>query len=245
MTNYVNIFRLSAARVLLTLAFTAAVAAHAHAQTESPYFIDLHAAAQVGTPVIDSDTTFTVYDETAAVGTRHEIGTAAAFDFRVGYKFRPRLGAGFSFSGAQTNYRGAAAARIPNPVFVDRPRTVAAEVEDLNRRELGFHLQVLYFLPVMDKVELTLAIGPSFVVVNQPVIAVEVVPGTQDIAISVPKESGIVPAINVGADLLYTLTDRIGVGVYSRFLGGARDFDSISNVSVTSVQIGGAVRVKF
>jgi hypothetical protein len=246
MTNYVNISRLSAARVLLTLAFTVAIASHAQAQDESPYFLDLHAAAQLGTPTIDSDTTFTVYDETAAVGTRHELGTMAAFDVRVGYKFRPRLGVGFSFGGAQVNYKGAAAARIPNPVFVDRPKTVTAEVEDLNRRELGFHLQVLYFLPLMpDKLELTLAVGPSFVSVNQPVIAVEVVPGTQDITVSVPKESGIVPAVNVGADLLYTLTEKLGIGFYSRFLGGSRDFDSVSNVSVTSVQIGGALRVKF
>jgi hypothetical protein len=246
MTNYVNFSRLSVARVLLTLAFTTAIASHAQAQDESKVFLDLHAAAQLGTPTIDSDTTFTIYDETAAVGTRHEIGTMAAFDLRVGYRFRPRLGFGVSFGGAQVKYNGAAAARIPNPVFVDRPKTVTAEVEDLNRRELGVHLQLLYFLPLMpEKLELTLAIGPSFVTVNQPVIAVEVPAGTQDITVSVPKESGVVPAINVGADVIYSLTEKIGLGGYSRFTGGSKDFDTISNVSVTSVQIGGALRIRF
>jgi hypothetical protein len=113
------------------------------------------------------------------------------------------------------------------------------------RRELGYHLQLLYFVPVGDTVELTLGVGPSFVQVQQPVITVDVIPGTQKIDVSVPKNRETVTAVNIGVDAIYKITPRVGAGLFVRYLNGKKDFADIANVSVNGTAVGAGVRVNF
>lgn len=231
--------------VLFTwLAVTLTAAVPARAQS-SKFLVDLHAGAVPGATTFDSAKSFPLYDETAHVVTRQDIGGKPMFDVRVGYRLTPRIGAAVSISGAQAKYDGAAAATIPNPLVINRDATVTQEVTDMARRELGYHLQLLYFVPVGDTVELTFGVGPSFVQVQQPVITVDVIPGTQKIDVSVPKNRETVTAVNIGVDAIYKITPRVGAGLFVRYLNGKKDFADIANVSVNGTAVGAGVRVNF
>jgi hypothetical protein len=211
----------------------------------SKLLVDLHAGAVPGSTTFDSTKSFPLYDETAHVATRQNIGSKPMFDVRFGYRITPKIGAGVSISGAQAKYDGAAAATIPNPLVINKDAAVTQDVTDMARRELGYHLQLLYFVPVGDTVELTFGVGPSFVQVQQPVITVDVIPGTQKIDVSVPKNKETVTAVNIGLDAIYKIAPRVGAGLFVRYLNGKKDFADIANVSVNGTAVGASVRVNF
>src|SRR5262245_42424832 len=162
--------RVCAAAVLpIALVLLAASATPAAGQDDAPrYFLDLHGAGGTRLNTVDTETTFAMYGEQANVRTRQEIGTAKMFDVRFAMRLNPRLGAGLAISGAETKYDGSAAASIPSPVLINNFATVKQNVTGLTRRDLGYHVQALYLMPLSDKLDVTLAAGPSFVQVQQP-----------------------------------------------------------------------------
>jgi hypothetical protein len=237
--------RSSAPGVCLAACLLIVMGASPAAAQDRTFFIDLHAGGQLSDSAIDTDATFTLYGEDANIKTRQEIGAMGMFDVRFGVRLGAKAGAALSVSGAEAKYDGQVAASLPNSLVINQYNNFTQDVPGMTRRELGYHLQFLYFIPASERLVLTVGAGPSFVQVQQPVIDVTVIPGTQNLDVQVPKNRGTVPAFNVGLDATYALAPRFGVGLFSRFVAGSKDFDDIADVSVTSFQIGGGVRLGF
>lgn len=235
------------AALLVTALTVLLTTPHVYAQraADPGVFLDLHGGVQRTDNTLTSSTTFPLYGETGGIATRQQPGAGPMFDVRAGYRATQWFGAAVSISGAQATYTGEVAANIPSPLLVSRPTSVSLKTESLTRREIGYHLQALAFVPVSDRIELTLAAGPSFVRVQQPVTRASVAAGTQALTLATTKNTEIVPALRVGADATVTLTPRFGVGAFVHYTTGKKDFADIAGVRVTSVQAGGGLRIWF
>ena len=88
------------------------------------------------------------------------------FDISGGIRIRPRFAVGVGYSRFSSTSDGQVSATIPNPLFFNQARTVTATQAGLDHSENGIHVQVLWFIPVTDKVDASLSIGPSFIMVS-------------------------------------------------------------------------------
>ncbi|MGE3517440.1 MAG: hypothetical protein AB7J63_00670 [Vicinamibacterales bacterium] len=248
MTDTTRPHRTPIAGTLLAAAllfFVTSTSARAQAPDEPGLFLDLHAGVQTSMRAVDTSTSFLLYGETGGIATRQQPGTAGMFDVRVGYRVTRLFGAAFSLSGSESSYTGEVAASIPSPLFVNRPAAVSEKTEQLTRRELGYHLQALVFVPVNEQLQLTLSAGPSIVHVQQPVIDASVPAGTQSVALATRNNTDYVPAVRVGADAVIAITPRFGLGGFVAYTAGKKDFTDVANVQVRSLQAGAGLRIHF
>jgi hypothetical protein len=101
-------------------------------------------------------------------------------------------------------------------------------------------------MPISEKMDVTVSIGPSFIHVIQDVVSSITVPEpTQDIVYTLDNESGTAVGINVGVDGNYMLTRNYGVGVFIRYAGGSADLPHAPDLKVGGFQVGGGARIRF
>lgn len=233
-------------RILALIITLAGVGSEARAQSDAERgFVNINFGYQPSERSIAATETRTVYDETATISTSQSIGGGGIFDISGGLRIRPRLGVGVGYSRFSTTSDGQVSATIPNPLFFDQPVTVTATQAGLVHTENGIHVQVLWFIPVTDKIDASLSIGPSFIKVSQGIPVVTIPPGTQTIAVTTGSEDGTAVGVNVGVDLNYLFAPRLGAGFFMRYAGGKVDLPSAPNLSVGGFQIGVGARIRF
>jgi Outer membrane protein beta-barrel domain len=216
------------------------------------YFVNVNVGAQPQDRTITSNTTFPLYDETATIDSTYQIPSGAFFEIGGGYhiggrySILRRVTIGASVSLFNHNGSGALAGLIPDPVFFDRPATVNVDLGELEHKETGVHVFATYWVPISEKVDVSVSIGPSFIHVTQDVVSSITVPEpTQDIVYTLDNESGTAVGINVGVDGNYMLTRNYGVGVFLRYAGGSVDLPHASDLKVGGFQVGGGARIRF
>jgi Outer membrane protein beta-barrel domain len=226
------------------------------AQSLSPlppqYFVNVNVGAQPQDRTITSNTTFPLYDETATIDSTYQIPSGAFFEIGGGYHIggrypilrRVTIGASVSFF--NHNGSGGLAGLIPDPLFFDRPATVNVDVGELEHKETGVHVFATYWMPISEKMDVTVSIGPSFIHVTQDVVSSITVPEpTQDIIYTLENESGTAVGINVGVDGNYMLTRNYGVGAFLRYAGGSEDLPHAPDLKVGGFQVGVGARIRF
>jgi hypothetical protein len=135
---------------------------------------------------------------------------------------------------------------VPNPVFFDQHATVTFTPADAKRTERNVYFLLVGFVPVGEKTELSVFLGPSFTEVHQDLITnVTVAAGTQNVSTTLATESGTAKGVNIGADLSYQVREQIGAGVFLRYNGGSADLTSVQNVKVGGFQLGIGARFRF
>ena len=119
-------------------------------------------------------------------------------------------------------------AQIPNPLFFASPRPVSREVGELKREESAVHIQLLWMLPVSNKIEIAGFFGPSFYKVKQGLATIsltDIVEGPPPCCTVTVRQPTVSQAdesktgFNVGLDGTYRITDLYGVGGFIRFAG--------------------------
>jgi hypothetical protein len=241
--------------ILLTALFLGSVRSIS-AQGLSPlppqYFVNINVGAQPQDRTITSNFSFPLYDETATIDATYQIPSGAFFEIGGGYHIgsgysvlrRVTIGASVSFF--SHNGSGGLAGLIPDPLFFDRPATVNVDLGELEHKETGVHVFASYWMPVSEKMDVTVSIGPSFIHVTQGVVTSITVPEpTQNIVYTLDNESGTAVGINVGVDGNYMLTRNYGVGVFLRYAGGSVDLPHAPDLKVGGFQVGGGARIRF
>ena len=178
----------------------------------------------------------------------------------AGVRLMRNLGAGV----VGTWFRRAGAASfdlaVPNSIVANRPLTLTGDVPDLNRQEIGIHVQALYALPIGRRTRVIMSGGPSLFRVEQDVVTsieFDRVPGFTGLefheAIVTPLEKTAI-GFNVGADITWELWRWLGVGSLTRYTRAAVAFDPGHGAAglsrrielhVGGLEIGGGVRVRF
>ena len=221
----------------------------AHAQTakaaeEPAVFLDVNVGLEGRPGSLATGSTFALFGETGSAATRMQPGNSGMLDLRVGVRALDRFGVAIAVSGSQTNAVGEATASIPSPVRFASPTIVTLETPGLKRRELSGHLQAVWFLPVSDKVNVSLFGGPSLVRLQQAIPSVSIA-SAQTASVVAANESGVGLAANVGFDMSAPVGGHFGVGLVVRYVTGHVDLPSMAGVDVGGLQGGVGIRLNF
>ena len=147
------------------------------------------------------------------------------------------------------------AASVPSPISFSRPPTqVTINEASASRSDRNVYLVAVWFFPVSEKIDVALAIGPSFTRVQQDLVIdsqafrqniVNAATSGATIAPIVQSESGTAKGINVGVDGQYMFTKMIGAGVFIRYNGGSVDLPDATGVNAGGFQVGIGGRLRF
>lgn len=210
-------------------------------------YLNVNFGAQPQQRLISNAESFQLYDETATLTTNQPIESGPVFEVGGAYRVMRNIsvGASVSFlSGSKT--ASTAEATIPDPVFYDSFRTVTKTTSGLTHAERGVHLQAMWFLPVIDRLDVALSGGPSFIRVEQQLTTTITVPaGTQDLNVASGTETGTAVGLNAGVDASYMITPRYGVGLSVQYSGGSVNLPSAPDFKVGGVRTGFGLRVRF
>ena len=209
-------------------------------------FVNVNVGVQTRSSTLNNDFSFPIYGETATVTTSASVGRGPLFDLSGGYRITPSFGVALGYSHFSTSGTAQGAASVPNPLFFDRHAAVAINAVDVKRSDGNVYFLLLGFMPVGEKMELSMFLGPSITRVHQELIAdVSVPAGTQNVASTIQDESGTAKGVNIGADLAYQFQEQLGAGVFLRYNGASVDLGPVKDVKVGGLQLGIGARVRF
>ena len=219
--------------------------ARAQAAPDTRTFFDINGGVQLLTPALDAGSSFLQFGETGTVRTIQKGGAGLLVDVRLGHRVGRRLAFAVAVSGFRKESAGQGQVSLPSPIVVASPTVVTVEVAGLTRREIGYHPQVVWFVPWTRKMfDVSVFAGPSFVRLQQNVIAATL-STPQTVTTSTQNESGTAFGGHVGADATRLLSERWGVGLLARYVLAVADLPSASGVKVGGLQIAAGLRFKF
>jgi hypothetical protein len=193
--------------------------------------------------------------ETGFTEADYRVESGFVFDAGGGYRLWKNLGAGASVSYFTRSGTAATTSSFPHPFFFSQPREVTGDATDLARTETAVHVQAMYLLNPGGKLRAIFSGGPSFFTVEQELVTEVQISETFPFdtatfaSARTQQEKGSAVAFNVGADVLWMFTSKLGAGGLVRFSRATVDLDAPGNRTITidagGLQVGGGVRVLF
>ncbi len=244
---------------VVVLAFAAAAEAQARtAARQAPTWsstIGVNAVVQTGRTESQS---FSIEKnlEQAPITATLSLERAALFDISVGVTHaRSRLGGSVSVSSLSRNFGGAVGAQIPHPFFFNTPRPVNGSVSGLLDTELVLHVAATYQVWRSDRFDLVGFAGPSMFTVRQDLVTgvtyTDTYPYDTATFASAPtaRASATSLGFNLGTDLTWKLSRRVGVGAIVRYTHGSVTLSPSAgnnmSVEVGGLQLGGGLRLVY
>ena len=211
-------------------------------------YIAVNVGAQVGSTTIDTSSSFPLYDETATIASSQKIKGASFFDVGGAYRvWGKNLLVGVTFSHTSTDSDVTLTGSIPDPVRFDAPRNVTQTQGGAIHTENVVHLDAIWMIPVANKLDVGVFLGPSIFAVKQDTVTTATVtePGP---VLTAPftEVSKTTVGFNLGVDLQYMIDKRFGIGGVARYSIGSASIEGASeNLKVGGFQIGVGGRVRF
>jgi len=235
-------------------AFTLVSAISSEAQDSPRWLLGLNGAVQASTDFQD-DVTFELNVERGDLAADYRVGTGWLMDAGGAVRVWRNLVAGTDVSYFNTDGRVVVNARLPHPVFFNRPRSVAGEVDSLRRTELGVHMLAGWLFPLSERLDLLLTGGPSYIRVRQPlvqqVLFTETFPFNSatftGVSTTTLRDAGV--GVNAGADLTFRFHRYWGIGSRLRFSRASvtmlsPDGDEV-DMNAGGVQVVAGLRTRF
>jgi hypothetical protein len=238
------------AALIAGLCVAGASRATAQATASAPplgVFINLNGSAQTQSRDLTTSNSFSLYGEPAALSTAQRIDAGPVIDVSLGYKVWRNLGVAVGISRFKRSGSASIAATIPNPAVFNRPASVNVDQTGMTHSEIGTHIMAVWFVPVTDRIDVSLSVGPSFISVRQDIVSTSVVPNTQTLSVTSAERTATAKGANVGVDVNYLIGNRYlyGGGIFMRYAGGSVDLPEASGLNVGGFQIGAGARVRF
>ena len=185
----------------------------------------LTANAGVYTPSTRTDTVnFDLYAESGTITATQTIGPDPVFDGGAAVRLSRQVAVGVVLSHAQGRTDATIEAQVPHPFFFGFHREAQGIASGLMHRELGVHIQGQFWIPLSRSILLTLSGGPTYFNAAQDlvtdIIAAEVGFPFDEVEIGSHTTTRISKGAlgyNVGVDVAYLLSDRIGLGFTTRY----------------------------
>lgn len=237
--------------MLATLALTPGAA---HAQTASSAqptaaarrgFVDVSAGFVGESRTLQTSSSFPLFGELAAVATSVRPAASPLVDARLGFLATSNIGVALAVAGARGESAGVATASVPSPIRFASPSIVNLDAQGLKRREIDYHVQLVWRMPLTDRVNVGLFGGPSVIRVQQAFAGVTLASGTQTPTVTAANATATAKGGNAGLEIAYAVSDRYGVGVFGRYVRATADFPGMTGVRVGGVQAGAGLRVRF
>jgi hypothetical protein len=241
---------------VLCLAIAVSSAAPALAQTwPERVHVSVNAAFQPTANDFTDRFEFESNVETGSTSSEFAVKAGPAFDVGFGYRFWRNLAAGVSVSFFTKDGVAQTTSSFPHPFFFTQPREVTGEATGIARSERVVHVQLQYLWNPTGPFRAVFAGGPSFFNVEQDLVSEVVINEAfpYDTAtftsVQTRRGNGSVVAFNVGADVIWMLGRKVGVGGLVRFSRTEVNIDAPANrtvrVDAGGVYAGGGLRVLF
>lgn len=195
--------------------------------------------------------------EPGTIDTAYRVKAAPEFDVGGGVRVWRQLAVAVDVAYFSKAAGGSVSAQIPHPLYFGRPRTVGGDTPALSRQETAVHAQLVWMVPVADRGghwRLDVAGGPSFFNLRQNVV--------QDVTVTdaYPFDTATLATVvsqrvaksrvgfNVGANLSYMLSAKVGVGttvMFSRARVALPSVDHNVTVDAGGTQVGAGLRFRF
>ena len=208
--------------------------------------------AQVGSGDFTQRLTPVIYDEPAQIDISQDYGSGVMFDLGGSMLLFGNIGASASYARSGGDGPAVLAGQIPHPRFFDQLRAASASADGLDHTENTIHLQVLYRFAASPKIDVTVGIGPSFFTVKQALVTSVDVSESGAGPVLTPRANEISDSavgFNIGADVVYMVTNRYGAGLLLRYARTSAEFDVAGSPSVEvdagGFQFGVGARVRF
>ena len=193
--------------------------------------------------------------EQARLESAYRYRSGPLFDVSGGVRVAPyfALGAGVSWFSAEET--AGVSAQAPHPLFFNRNRSISGVSPPLARSETSVHLQVLVVVPATSSLTVMGFAGPTFFNVEQQLVtdvnfthAYPFDTATFSSAVA-SRKSGSTIGFNVGADIAWYFTDRLGIGWFTRYSRGALELPSAGNGTLEirpgGLHTAGGLRLRF
>ena len=218
-------------------------ASGARAQEAGGVFLDVNIGIQAPSQTLQTNSQFQLYGETASVLSTQTVGLAPVLEGRLGYRVSERFGVAVAVSGTRETADAQGVASVPSPILFGSPTITTLTASGLDRREIGYHFQIVWFLRKAGGLELSLYGGPSVIHLRQDVPTATA--SGQNLSVGSATETANAFGGNGGVDGTYMMSPSFGLGFFARYAGGSADIPSATGVRVGGVQGGGGLRIRF
>jgi hypothetical protein len=241
------------------LILAAASTSYAQAAAEPKgVFVNVNGGAQTQQRSIGTTLEFPIYDQTGTVEAAQNVGKGGIFDLSAGYRVWSDLSIGIGFTSYSKTGVIVGRASIPHPLFLDRH--ASSDLDGSSKRTersvyivavWAFPINRFIKMPMLDKVDVALSAGPSFITVEQDVlVGVSVPQGSQQATADIQRRKDSTVGLILGADVNYMVMRTAGVGVgvggFIRYQGaGGVDLAPAEKQSTGGFQAGGGLRLRF
>jgi len=218
-------------------------------------FISVNGGAQTQSRTIDNSGSLGLYNQTASWTTSQSVPSGGLFDISVGYKVWRDFGLALGYSQFSETGTVVGSASIPSSIsFTQPPRQVAINETPAERSDRNVYLVAMWFIPIKQKIDFAIAIGPSFTRVKQDLVVdsqqfreniVNAANSGTTIQPVLVNQSGTANGILVGLDGRYMFTPMIGAGAFIRYNGGSVDLADAPGLDAGGFQLGIGGRFQF
>ncbi|HXW05400.1 MAG TPA: hypothetical protein VD833_09215 [Vicinamibacterales bacterium] len=216
--------------------------------------LTVNGGVQTASNRFDDRFDFQEYLETATTAVDYESEGGPVFDAGVGIRLWRGLGAGVAVSAFTKENAAQTRSSIPHPFFDSQPRQADGAASGLKRTETAVHVQAMYLIDPAGPLRLVLFAGPSFFRIEQDVVTgiryAESYPydtATFSAADTTALDASAV-GFNAGADVMWMVHSRIGLGALLRFTRASIDLAAPGRtigVDAGGLQGGGGIRLIF
>jgi len=218
--------------------------------------VSINGGVQPVSQDVGRSTTFVLYDESVTVETAQTINSGGLFDVGAALRISGRFGLGVAYSQMQSTGSATISGTLPHPLFFDRPRPLSAPADGLDHREQAVHVQALFLVPFVEKVDFVLSAGPSFFKTHQDfargVSFSEVPPDFTSVtidAVDIATYAKNSVGFNVGVDATYMVSRMFGVGAMVRYTRSPVTFElgegQTAALKSGNIQLGAGLRLRF
>ena len=215
----------------------------------------INGAYQSGTRTLDETLAFDVYEDTGKLRITQDVVGGAIIDGGGLLRVWRELAVGVSYTQLNTSATASFEGTVPHPLVFDQ-RTVAPMELPSSYQERATHIHVAWVIPIttVEGLDVTISGGPTAFNLKrgapEQVRVIETGVPFSDVRVEV--EPGELRTNgwggHVGADLVYMLRPRFGLGAFVRFTGGSVGTYSGSDgdsPTVGGFQSGGGLRFRF
>jgi hypothetical protein len=217
-------------------------------------FVSADGAYQATSNDFRDSTTFRQNAEDGSLSADYKVKGGPAFNVAGGATIWRRLGVGVGVTRFSRSTPVTFSESIPHPFFFNQPRTASGDVANLQRQELGVHIQGRGVFPLSGRLQVMVFGGPSFFNVKQGVLtgatATELYPYDEvTVAAQTTSASKSKLGFNAGGDVSVFFTRQLGIGFMAQYAGTKLDVPAASGrtqeIQIGGLQAGGGLRLRF
>lgn len=253
-------------RHVVAAAILALLAVPASAQVQKPnqrprttpidrIFVSIDGVYQSGGEEFSDRKTFAQNAEDGSFATTYSVESGPALNVSAGVHLMQRLAVGVGVTRFSHSTPTSFTASVPHPFFFDHDRALVSDIGGLSREELAVHIQARVVIPVSSRLQAMVFGGPSFFRVKQDIVndftytdsyPFDTATFASGVTSSVRKSA---LGFNVGADLSYFFTPRLGLGSTVQLVGADIEMPSAGSGTIDAsagrFQAGAGLRLRF